>query len=116
MTGHQPWLRGMPSQQPGDPSRPNDSNPQQVQQDDDPGDAHEQAQGPGGEPPGEEQDPEVEEPLLPGCRQPVAPGAKPHASDAVDHHQDGNTSAKQCQDASDPGKETSQEAPERPQG
>jgi hypothetical protein len=105
----------MTTQKPDDPSYPNDSNPQQVEQDDDPGQAHEQVQGPGGEPPGQEQDSEDEETLLPGCREPVATGAKPYVPNAVDHYQDGNTGAEQGQDASEPGKEAGQEAPERPQ-
>src|SRR5215469_14723632 len=115
MAGGQCWLRGMTTQEPDDPAQPNDSNPQQVQEDDDPGDAHDQAQGPGGEPPGEEQDPADEETLLPGRRQPGGTGVKPYARNAVDHHQDGDTCAEQGQDASDPGAETGKESPERPQ-
>src|SRR6266699_1047020 len=105
----------MTTQKPDDPSQPNDSNPQQVQEDDDLGYAHDQAQGPGGEPPCEEQDPGSEETLLPGCRQPGGTGAKPHSPNAVDHHEYGNTGAEQCHDSSDPGAETGQETPERPQ-
>src|SRR5437763_2423452 len=105
------WLRGMTGQKPDHASHPNDSNPQQVQEDADPGYAHEQAQGPGGEPPGKEQDPDDEETLLPGCREPVATGAKPYASYAMNHHEDGNTGAEQRQDASEPGAETGKESP-----
>src|SRR5260221_1556535 len=115
MAGGQRWLRGMTTHKPDDSSQPNDSNPQQVQEDDDLGYAHDQAQGPGGEPPGEEQYPGDEETLLPGRRQPGGTGAKPDSPNAVDHHQDGNTGAEQCQDTSDPGTEPGQEPPERPQ-
>src|SRR6266699_4311271 len=116
MAGGQRWLRGMTTHKPDDPSQPNDSNPQQVQEDDDLRYAHDQAQGPGGEPPGEEQDPYDEETLLPGCCEPVCTGgARPYSPNAVDHHEYGNTGAEHCQDTSEPGAETGQETPERPQ-
>src|SRR5260370_38495379 len=115
VAGDQSWLGGMTTPKPDDPSQPNDSNPQQVQEDEDLGYGHDQAQGPGGEPPWEEQDPDEEETLLPGCRQPGGTGSKPYTPNAVEHHEYGNQGAEQCQDASEPGKETGQETPERPQ-
>src|SRR5215469_2138465 len=105
----------MTTQEPEEPTHPNDSNPQQVQEDDDPGNAHDNAQGPGGEPPDEEQDPGDEETLLPECRQPVCPGAKPFYPDALNHREDGITGAEQDHDASEPGAETGKEPPEWPQ-
>src|SRR5215471_8789394 len=102
----------MTTQNPDDASQAEDSNPQQVQENDDPGQAHEQAQGPGGEPPGKQQDSDDEEPLLPGYRQPVDIGAKPYSPHAVDHYEDSDTGAEQGQDASDPGAETGQEPPQ----